>query len=363
MTTIQTPATAATAGIPRQARRAFTLVELLVVIGIIALLVGLLLPALGKVIERARATTTTGTMQEFAKACDAYFQEFGEYPGVVPENYMGNGDSDVPAISSTENALLSLMGGYRLPSDSDYASYPGTELTFTAANQPDFRIKVNGDRMGEGPTRNGRKYDAFYAPKGREFSKAGGQMQPGGAAMDTAGAGLLPDLVDAWGQPIIFVRQARGIGALVARGTGANADPGQFTRAGMLPYTLSTGLGDMNVDQTSANATKYSILNTGAAGGQSGKAARDLTLGQLIRHPAMGVQGGNAGDADRVWAGTPRGRYFLISAGADGIYCSAAQGYGTSTAPRGDIVTGGTNNPDGPNVAQRFDDVIISGGS
>ncbi len=359
MTTTPTPAAAAAACTPRQARRAFTLVELLVVIGIIALLVGLLLPALGKVIERARATTTTGTMQEFAKACDAYFQEFGEYPGVVPENYMGNGDSDVPAISSTENALLALMGGYRLPSDSDYATYAGTELTFTASGQPDFKIKVNGDRMGEGPTRNGRRYDAFYAPKGREFSKAGGQMQPGGAAMDTAGAGLLPDLVDAWGQPIIFVRQARGIGTLVPKGS----DPGQFTRAGILPYTLSTSLGDMNVDQTSANTTKYSILNTGAAGGQSGKAARDLTLGQLIRHPAMGVQGGTAGDSDRVWAGTPRGRYFLISAGADGIFYSAAQGYGTSTLPKGDIVTSGTNNPDGPNVAQRFDDVIISGGS
>ena len=82
---------------------------LLVVIGIIGLLVGLLLPALGKVIQRSKSTATMGTAQEFAKACDAYFQEFGEYPAAVPDEalYAGlNGDSDLPQITAAENALL-----------------------------------------------------------------------------------------------------------------------------------------------------------------------------------------------------------------------------------------------------------------
>ena len=88
-------------------RRGFTLIEIMVVIGIIALLVGILLPALSKVQERARMTQTLGLMQEFSKACDAFQQEFGRYPGLVPEEILAND----PQISGTENAMLELMGG------------------------------------------------------------------------------------------------------------------------------------------------------------------------------------------------------------------------------------------------------------
>lgn len=76
-------------------RRAFTLVELLVVIGIVAVLVGLLLPSLRSAREQARRTVCAGHLQQLGIAMLLYARENNDlYPFAAGVDEKGEWYSD-----------------------------------------------------------------------------------------------------------------------------------------------------------------------------------------------------------------------------------------------------------------------------
>ena len=67
----------------RKGKPAFTLIELLVVVAIIALLVSILLPSLGKAREQAKKSFCSNNLAQFGRAIHVYA---GEYKYFCPHN-------------------------------------------------------------------------------------------------------------------------------------------------------------------------------------------------------------------------------------------------------------------------------------
>ncbi len=88
-------------------RRAFTLVEIMIVVVIIGLLAAMAIPAFSRVREKSRHTTLANDIRAFAAAFDTYALENGGFPpdvgiGVLPPEMLnGNSTLDRDAFTAT----------------------------------------------------------------------------------------------------------------------------------------------------------------------------------------------------------------------------------------------------------------------
>ena len=154
----------------RGAALAFTLVELLTVIAIIAILMGLLFPAIGIIKEQARKVQAKNDVTNIVAAVKAYYTEYGKYPPVqaTPATTDDSvGDAAAQVTVPNNNALFDTLRSINDRLNADYKFNPrrvvffeGKSATDAAAPRAGFADKSN-DPLTQGN---------FYDPWGKQYS-------------------------------------------------------------------------------------------------------------------------------------------------------------------------------------------------
>lgn len=306
--------------------RAFTLIELMVVIAIIGLLVGLLLPAIKAATTAAKTTGTKATFQAIDAALEAFKGHSalgGSYPPSASDNGTDYGLITDPAAGVTARILvgganllvfalqgvdaLGTTGFVDLPATGNGVWWDDVNAAYTVA----FGNPVE------------TRYDPFAGSDLQENVSTINEMFNEGTVVETGSgsvdeAGHLRFYIDNFGRPILYYRARRaapmmvtepdvGIGIFDQRDnqafTGSNAGivgTGLDFGAGT-DHTIATSLYP-SIDPAVSNLGSGTYGSTGMGGGS--------TFEQFIW------------DSNVTARNVPNRRetYLLISAGPDAIY-------------------------------------------
>jgi len=126
---------------PKTALRAFTLIELLMVIAIIGILAGILIPAVGEVRKRANIAASKSQLSQYVNAIQLFKGEYGYYPF----------DTAELTLSDPENSkeFIETLSGRTITGTPEAVGGNRRQIAFHSFSRQEFYVDPSTDQPAD----------------------------------------------------------------------------------------------------------------------------------------------------------------------------------------------------------------------
>jgi prepilin-type N-terminal cleavage/methylation domain-containing protein len=173
---------------------AFTLIEMMIVLIILVVVIAIVIPVLGAARNAAKGAATKNLMANLQNAASSFQMSERRPPGFFSPKDMGSTENADRAFTAMQNILVDLSGGV-VPTAVPLSPGEVVDVGPTAANT----IRIDIREVGSSTSTKGIVNKGYWAPDQATWVAQGVASH----VSSIPGHYQLPDVVDAWGNPVL----------------------------------------------------------------------------------------------------------------------------------------------------------------